>query len=200
MNLGSYLCEKNVLEEKSTKKQTTLKIQQFLADVESGVPAKVKTALDALQVSGKDTVVEPLIRAIKLQTDEESIAEIIEFLSSLKSTSASKEVMACLRNPEFSDMKVQILSTIWNSPLDYSEYLAEFVSLAVTGDFLLILECLTILENLNGPFEEADILESQLLLKTYYEGESRDAQKDPLMDEIAMLIKDIDRRNDLELD
>ena len=108
--------------------------------------------------------------------------------------------MACLRNPELADMKVQILSTIWNSPLDYSEYLAEFVSLAVTGDFLLILECLTILENLNGPFEEADILESQLLLKTYYEGESRDAQKDPLMDEIAMLIKDIDRRNDLELD
>ena len=188
------------MEEKATNKQVTLKIAKLLADVQSGVPAKVTAALDALQVSGKDSIVEPLIRAIKLQTDEENIAEIIEFLSSLKSTSASKEVMACLKNPELADLKIQILSTIWNSPLDYSEYLAEFVHLAVRGDFSTILECLTILENLNGPFEEADILESQLLLKAYYEGNARDAQKDPLMDEIALLVKDFDRRQDLELD
>ena len=192
--------KKIILEEKATNKQVSLKIAKLLADVQSGVPAKVTSALDALQVSGKDSIVEPLIRAIKLQTDEKSIAEIIEFLSSLKSTSASKEVMACLRNPELADLKTQILSTIWNSPLDYSEYLAEFVSLAVKGDFLMILECLTILENLNGPFEEADVLESQLMLKSYYEGNARDAQKDPLMDEIALLVKDFDRRQDLELD
>jgi hypothetical protein len=188
------------LEEKTTNKQVTLKIAKLLADVQSGVPAKVKTALDALQVSGKDSIIEPLIRSISLQTDEECIQEIIEFLSSLKSTTASKEVMACLNNPELAEFKIQILSTIWNSPLDYSEYLTEFVNLAVTGDFLTTLECLTILENLNGPFEEADILESQLLLKAYYEGIARDAQKDPLMDEIALLIKDIDRRHDLEMD
>ena len=187
------------MEEKTTNKQLTLKIAKLLKDVESGVPEKVKTALDALQVSGKDLIVEPLIRAIKLQTDEESIAEIVEFLCSLKSTSASKEVMSCLKNPELADLRIQILSTIWNSPLDYSEYLAEFVTLAVKGDFLVTLECLTILENLNGPFEEADILESQLLLKSYYEG-SREEQKDPLMDEIALLVKDFDRRQDLELD
>lgn len=188
------------MEEKATNKQVTLKIAKLLADVQSGVPAKVRTALDALQVSGKDTIIEPLIRSIALQTDEESIEEIIEFLSSLKSTSASKEVMACLRNPELSEFKIQVLSTIWNSPLDYSEYLAEFVEMAVTGDFLVLIECLTIIENLNGPFEEADILESQLLLKAYYDGTSRNEQKDPLMDEIALVIKDIDRRHDLELD
>ncbi|MDD2983979.1 MAG: hypothetical protein PHQ74_11400 [Crocinitomicaceae bacterium] len=188
------------MEEKTTNKQVTLKIAKLLADVQTGVPAKVKTALDALQVSGKDAIIEPLIRSIALQTDEECIGEIIEFLSSLKSTSASKEVMACLKNPELAEFKIQILSTIWNSPLDYSEYLTEFISLAITGDFLITLECLTILENLNGPFEEADILESQLLLKAYYEGTERDSQKAPLMDEIALLIKDIDRRHDLELD
>lgn len=188
------------MEEKTTQKKTTLKIAKLLSDVQSGVPAKVKTALDALQVSGNDSVIEPLIQAIKLQTEEESIAEIIEFLCSLKSTSASKEVMACLNNPELADMKIQILSTIWNSPLDYSEYVAEFVSMAVEGDFLVVFECLTILENLNGPFEEADILESQLLLKAYYDGAKRDNQKDPMMDEIALLVKDFDRRQDLELD
>lgn len=188
------------MEEKTTQKKTTLKIAKLLSDVQSGVPAKVKTALDALQVSGNDSVIEPLIQAIKLQTEEESIAEIIEFLCSLKSTSASKEVMACLKNPELADMKIQILSTIWNSPLDYSEYVAEFVAMAVEGDFLVVFECLTILENLNGPFEEADILESQLLLKAYYDGAKRDDQKDPMMDEIALLVKDFDRRQDLELD
>ncbi len=188
------------MEEKATNKQESLKILKLLADVQSGIPAKVTAALDALQVSGKDSIVEPLIRAIKLQSDEKSVAEIIEFLSSLKSTSASKEVMTCLRNPAFGDLKIQILSTIWNSPLDYSEYMAEFVGLAIKDDFLVALECLTILENLNGPFEEADVLESQLLLKAYYDGAKSDDQKNAMIDEIALLVKDFDRRQDLELD
>ena len=54
------------------------------------------------------------------------------------------------------------------------------------------LECLTIIENMEGPFMEEDILESQLHLKRYLEGEGQqDKQKAQLLSEIALLIKDI---------
>jgi len=186
-----------VSEEKVSQKQRKLKIVKLLGDVESGIPSKVTTALDSLQVHGDDSVIEPLIQAIDLQTDEKCVSEIIEFLSSLKSTKAVKTVMDCLRNPKYGHQQIRILSTIWNSPLDYSEHLAEFIALAVKGDFLIALECLTILENLDGPFEESSILEAQLLLKDYHEGVyQKDVQKDHLMSEIALLLKDMDRSID----
>ncbi len=170
-----------------------------MEDIAGGVPSKVTTALDALQVYGDDSVIEPLVQSIDLQQDEKSIAEIVEFLSSLKSTSAVSKVMELVANPAYEHQQVRILSTIWNSPLDYSKYLAEFVALAVKKDFMVALECLTILENLDGPFEEHTILESQLLLKDYHEGVyPKDSQKDHLISEIALLLKDMDRQADLD--
>lgn len=186
-----------VSEEKVTQKQKKLKIVKLLSDVHSGIPSKVTAALDSLQVHGDDSIIEPLIQSIDLQTDEKCVAEIIEFLSSLKSTKAVATVMDCLRNPTYAHQQIKILSTIWNSLLDYSEHLSEFIALAVKGDFLVTLECLTILENLDGPFEESSILEAQLLLKDYHEDVyPKDAPKDHLISEIALLLKDMDRSID----
>ncbi len=184
-------------EEKVPHKQRKLNIVKLLSDVASGIPEKVTTALDSLQVHGDDSIIEPLIQSLDVQTDEKCVSEIIEFLSSLKSTKAVKTVMDCLRNPQYAHQQIKILSTIWNSPLDYSAHLAEFIALALKGDFLVTLECLTILENLEGPFEESSILEAQLLLKDYHEGVyPKDTQKDHLMSEIALLLKDMDRSID----
>lgn len=184
-------------EEKVTNKQRKLKIAKLLEDIQSGIPAKVTTALDSLQVYGDESVIEPLIESLDIQKEEKSVAEIIEFLSSLKSSGAVVKVMESVYNPNYAHHQIKILSTIWNSPLDYSKYLSEFVALAVKGDFMVALECLTILENLEGPFEESAILESQLLLKDYHEGVySKDGQKDHLISEIALLFKDMDRMTD----
>lgn len=169
----------------------------LLQDISGGTHAKVTTALDALQVYGDETVIAPLIRALDQQKEERSAAEILEFLSSLKSSASIEKVMECLNDPSLEHQRINILSTIWNSPLDYSDYLAEFVALAVKNDFLVTLECLTILENLEGPFNEKDVLESQLLLKNYHEGRyPKDEQKDRLISEVAILIKDMDRMAD----
>lgn len=183
-----------VSEEKLPLKQRKLKVAKLLEDIATGNPTKVTTALDALQVYGDDSIIESLVQAIDKQSDEKSIAEIVEFLSSLKSSSATTHVMNIVRNPAYAHQLNRVLSTIWNSPLDYTPYLAEFVKLAVRNDFLTTLECLTILENLEGPFDEASVLESQLQLKEYHEGlHPKNQQKDQLISEIALLLKDMDR-------
>ena len=92
-------------------------------------------------------------------------------------------------DPDNLSIRQILLSTIWNSRLDYSLYLAEFVEMAVEGDYLEALECLTIIENLEGTFEESDILEAQLHLKEYLELGVKDDQKAILISEIALLIK-----------
>jgi hypothetical protein len=188
-----------VSEEIKSSKQRKLKVAQLLADISTGNSAKIINALDALQVYGDETIIEPLILTLTGNVDQTGTAEIVEFLSSLKSSKAVAKIMETIHNPVFAKQRQLILSTIWNSPLNYSDYLADFIEIAVKGDFMEALECLTILENLEGPFEESAILESQLHLKEYMEGiHPKDAQKDHLISEIALLLKDMDRSVDAD--
>jgi hypothetical protein len=96
-----------------------------------------------------------------------------------------------VKDTHFIGIRSVLLSTLWNSKLDYSYYLPEFVEIACEGDFMEALECLTIIENMESAFEERHILEAQLHLKDYMENPSpKDPKKAQIMSEIALLLKD----------
>lgn len=189
---------KTVSDSKGSEKQENLKIKKLLDDLNSGSAKKVSAALKALQVHGKVSILKPIVETLKAEsTPAESKAEIIEFLSSLKVTNAAPEIIDILRDEKFISVRQLVLSTIWNSKVDYSDYIADFVAIAVEGDFMEALECLTIIENLEGPFQETQILESQLHLRDYAEStETKNEQKAKIMSEIALLIKDFDLQID----
>lgn len=85
-----------------------------------------------------------------------------------------------------------MLMSIWNMKVDFSSYIDDFVMIATQGDLMEAVDCLTIIENLEGPFMEENILESQLHLKEYLEtGDKSDTQKAEILSEIAVLIKKI---------
>ena len=115
--------------------------------------------------------------------------QLLIFFNDLSAIDAQETMIQILMDPDNLSIRQLLLSTIWNSRLDYSTYLAEFVEMAVEGDYLEALECLTIIENLEGPFEESDILESQLHLKEYLETGHKNDQKAVLISEIALLVK-----------
>ena len=111
----------------------------------------------------------------------------------MKDTSVKQEVVDVLNEDDYLDVRHQILTSIWNCKIDYSEFIADFVAIACDGNFMETFECLTILENLEGPFEERHILECQLLLKEYIESNSAvDKKKSQVMSDIASLIKSFD--------
>ncbi len=180
-------------EEKNTRKK---KLSLILADLKSGSGPKVVQALDALQVYGDYTAIEPLFLFLLESQDENSKALVLEFLCNLKDSKSMLMVMDVLNQSRFQPIRREILTTIWNSPLDYSLYLQDFVKIAVENDYLDTLECLTVIENLEGPFEEKSLLESLLHLKDYHEGKySKSREKDQLMSEIALLVKDFEQHD-----
>lgn len=176
--------------------QQEAKNQQLIQDIKGKNQAKRKTALDALQVSGTSAIIRPLFDIV-LQTGQEENKDIIEFLSSLKQNSLKPEIISCLNDKIYSKIQPIILSCIWNMPLDFSDYISTFVQIAVKGEFMTSFECLTVLENLDGPFEESQILEAQLALRDYLENNSNESkEKAHILSEIAIIIKDIDRSLD----
>ncbi len=176
-----------------TKNQTK-KIKELIADLNSDSPSKVTAALDSLQVYGNETIIKPLFEFLKISKNDKSREEVVEFLCNLKDSKSLHLVMDCLNDQSFVSVRIEIMTAIWNCPLDFSAYLEDFVKIAVQNDFLECLEALTIIENLDGPFSESSLFESQLHLKDYHEGKfPKSKEKDQLISEIAILIKDFDR-------
>jgi hypothetical protein len=123
-----------------------------------------------------------------------------ELLSSLQHQDAAEVLVQIIRNTESLSLKQQVINTMWNSKLDYSSYLADFVSVALEGDFMLAMECLTLIENMSGPFEEHQLLESQLHLKEFLVNElGKDERKDLIVSDIATFIRDQNEGVDADL-
>ena len=191
-----YFCVK--LNEMATTKQQ-LKIKQILEDIKSEDPKKVSKAIKSLESHGDASVIIPLAEALISGLNRKNEEEIIELLSSLKDTSAVVEIMEVIGDSKFISIRPQILSVVWNTQVDFSDYIDDFVEIAVTGNLMEAVECATIIDNLEGPFMEENMLECQLHLKNYLEsGSQKDEHKAFLLSEIAIKIKDINEGLDAE--
>jgi hypothetical protein len=176
-----------------TNKPQKLKVRRLLEDLNSGNETKISSALKALQLNGDSSVLNPIADLLKTDISAKNRQEIIDFLSCLNDSSTIDSMIEIVKDSNYLSIRQELLSTMWNNKLDYTYYLPEFVEIAVEGSFMEALECLTIIENLEGPFEERHILESQLHLKEYINDKSpKDPQKAQIMSEIALLIKDYD--------
>lgn len=177
-----------------TEKQQKQKLASILKDLRSPDKKVVSRAIKSLEKYGNASVIKPLAQVLLDGVSEKHEGEIIELLSSIKDTSVVVEIMDVLEDPQMRPIRQKVLSIIWNMKIDFSNYIDDFVGIAVSGDFMEALDCLTIIENLEGPFLEEDILECQLHLKNYLEDENpKDEQKAHILSEIAIRIKDIDR-------
>jgi len=172
------------------------KIKLILKDINSGEETKIIKGLKALKVNGDDNVIAPIIDAWNKGVSPEVEAEIITFIGDIKSTSSAQTIMDILLNDEYTEIRLPLLSTIWNSKVDYSEYIVDFVNLSVQNDFLIALECLTIIENMEGPFEEHHLLDSEIILREFaenhQENQNQEIKKVQMIMEISKLVKSFD--------
>lgn len=173
-----------------TKAQTKIKIGEAIADLKSDSQVKALAALKVLETIGDKSVLPSLIEVL-YKKDASLTKAILELIANIQDQEIAEDLVEAIRNENDPSIRQQLLTTIWNSKLDFSETLAEFVSLATEGDFLQALECLTIIENLSGPFEEHQLLEAQLYLKDYAEDlAEKEPKKQQIISEIALFIKD----------
>ncbi len=179
------------------KSGQNIKVQQLLLDIQSGDTTKVIKAIRGLESHGNNSALEPLLHFWKTVTNSDIDRELSEFFAALKDTDSRHEIMEVLLNEEVEDFRIKILASIWNCKVDYSDYLAQFVTLAAEGGFMEALECLTVIENLDGPYEEEQFFESQIALKNYLENrKSSTDEKAQLMSEIAIIVKDLEDNHD----
>jgi hypothetical protein len=81
------------------------------------------------------------------KTEDSRIRKTIEgFMNDLKDQAAGREVINELRKPWKADTISMLVSSCWQSGLDYSEYSSDFAEVFLKGDYVTAIECLTVIE------------------------------------------------------
>lgn len=182
-----------------TNKQKQDKLKIVLTDLNSGDSSKIAKAIPLLETTGDATVIIPLMDLWVGGVNATIEKSIIALLEGLKDTSTVEPLIFAFRNVKYAKLKRNLVSVFWNSKLDFSSYLADFVLFAIEGDFLDVLEVVTLVEQFETMVPESAVMESQLLLKEYFNGnENREEQKDQLLSVVVAFVQQFDQESDLD--
>jgi hypothetical protein len=80
------------------------------------------------------------------KSDDREIKAAIElFMNDIKDPLVRPEIMTELKKQWKSGTISMLVSSCWQSGLDYSEYSSDFVNLFLNGDYVTAIECLTVI-------------------------------------------------------
>jgi hypothetical protein len=157
-----------------SKKNTTAEI---LSDLFSGDDKRLNNALSNIQEHPSLAFIQPLMALYFETSNEEMKEKLRDMLGSIKVKGFEEELMIALRNPEWSTHRGQILAFMWNAGGNPVLHVKEIIELSLTGGMETLLECYSVLETMEGPMTEEQLIESQTFLhethKKMEEGHSK---------------------------
>ena len=80
---------------------------------------------------------------------------IAGFMNDLKDQSACEEVIIQIRKKWKSDTVSMLVSSCWQSGLNYSDYATDLVKVFLSGDYITAIECLTVIEETVNELSES---------------------------------------------
>ncbi len=88
-----------------------------------------------------------LLTSFYNNTDDYTVRKTIEaFMNDLKDQLACREVITEIRKQWKPETISMLVSSCWQSGLDYSEYVPDLVKIFLKGDYITAIECLTVIE------------------------------------------------------
>ena len=146
-------------------------INQLKEDLLNEDHSIVTKALTKTRAKGNEQLITPLIELYE-KTDNSQIKQDVK---NIFSEFKNKEILDFLLphlDTGSDEVKELILFSIWSSGIDMTDHIPELVEGCISGGFMVILEGLTVLENLEGPFNEDDLFQaSTLLQESLYDAE-----------------------------
>jgi hypothetical protein len=161
-------------------------INEIIEDLGSSDDKIVLDALKRVRAKGNPLVIPTIIKTFQESDSEKVQIEIKNILSELKSKDAVEPLIESLDEAD-GPVKELILYGLWNSNLNPIEHIAKIVDVSCKGDYMVALEGLTIIENLEGPFDEVVINDTKLILNDYF-GQKED-EKTPLIASILGFVQ-----------
>ena len=133
------------------------RFNNILKDLSDNDSKKVLTAISQLRKHGKKEAIIPLIKTYSSSASDEIRQEIVSLFYDLKDQAVVEEIIIAIADEQFIEERSLLVSIFWQSALDGSDYLSDFVRAAIHSDYLTCLEALTVIENFDSTFDENEI-------------------------------------------
>jgi hypothetical protein len=146
---------------------------------------------EAIELLRKETPFEGaigLLAAYYNNTDDNSIRKTISgFMNDLKDQTACREIIEEIRKELKPDTISMLVSSCWQSGLDYADYSLDLARVFLKGDYVTAIECLTVIEE---TVEELSPEKKAELIKLIEENPfSRGNEKLTLMNELIAILE-----------
>ncbi len=171
-------------------KEDNKRIEDLKRDLFSTDEAVVVSALSKCRETGNHNLVLPLINLFAASESALVKENVADILSNLKVTRTESPFLEALQEDSLRAVRRDVLHFMWNSGLQPTDRLTELVELTVRSEFEEILECLTLIESMDGPFAEEQIEESSYILREWIAGHSNDDSL-TLMVEFLKVVEDL---------
>ena len=148
----------------------------FLKKESEQTEKKEKQKDDAVAIL-VDLICNPEHKAIKHDT-----------LKELKNKKGIEVLMQAILTTKDEQKLALLCSACWEANLDFSAYLKDFVKFAVEKDYLVTLEILTVIEDMQGPFKEEELNASVKIFETEIK-KDRTAEKNELYADMAHALR-----------
>jgi hypothetical protein len=139
-------------------------INQIKADLSSSDSSVVLKALVKTKDKGNEQLIDPLIELYKSCEDLKIKQEIKKIFAEIKNKEIIDFFLPHLEGNS-DEIKELLLFSIWSSGIDMTNHITELIEAACSGNFMVILEALTVLENLEGPFNDEDLFQGSTLIQ-----------------------------------
>jgi hypothetical protein len=136
------------------------KLEEIRTDLFSGNDALVAKAITRCEEEGSAPLVEPLLAFYASGAPELLRARVAALLGSLKVSNVDSYFLQALSNRNWKHIHKDVVGFMWNTGLQPVNAVAQITELAASGDYALTLECLTLIESIEDPIPEEQILES----------------------------------------
>ncbi|MEO6903941.1 MAG: hypothetical protein ABI315_12450 [Bacteroidia bacterium] len=94
---------------------------------------------------------------VSLLTDPSNKVVKEQTLITLKKEKAGEVLLLAIAKPSTKTVRNLLVAACWESEINFSKYIPFFILLALDTDYLVSLEAITTIENMEGPFVKEDI-------------------------------------------
>jgi len=138
---------------------------------------EVLQALALVKESENERFIQPLIAAWINTEDTEVRERASQMLNTLKVKGFERELMEALKKGNWKKYHGAIMAFLWNSGGNPTSYVQELIRIAVEGGAETMLECFSIIEVMEGPLPEDQLIESQAFLHQAHQNEQSEYNK-----------------------
>ena len=135
------------------------KLDAIRNDLFSDDEVLIAKAIARCEEDGAAPIVEPLLAFYASDAPLTLRTRVAEMLGSLKVSNVEAYFMQALANHEWRHIHKDVIGFMWNTGLQPVEAVSQISELAASGDYALTLECLTLLESIEDPIPEEQLLE-----------------------------------------